>query len=99
MSITFDISPDGGRQVHKISDAGFDFTEDASNEQTCLKGALFLPEGEISTDAHASVPGEKSAFFKAVICAICRKLNLPRLQNYVLTHKSILLSFIVMLHG
>ena len=99
MSITFDISPNGGRQVHEIGDAGFDFTEDTGNEQTCLKGAFLLPEWKISTDAHASVPSEKSAFFKTIICAICRKLNLPRLQNYVLTHKSILLSFIVMLHG
>ena len=99
MSIAFDISPDGSGQVHEIGDAGFDFTEDTGNEQTCLKGAFLLPEGKISTDAHAAVPGEKSAFFKTIICAICRKLNLPRLQNYVLTHKSILLSFIVMLHG
>lgn len=77
MSITFDISPYGGRQVHKIGDAGFDFTEDAGNEQTCLKGALFLPEGEISTDAHAAVPGEKVlssklSFVLFVVSSICQ---------------------------
>ena len=77
MSITFDISPDGSGQVHEIGDAGFDFTEDAGNEQTCLKGALLLPEWKISTDAMRPFPvkkvlSSKLSFVLFVVSSICQ---------------------------
>ena len=74
MSITFDISPYGGRQVHKIGDAGFDFTEDTGNEQTCLKGALFLPEGEMPMRPFPvkKVLSSKLSFVLFVVSSICQ---------------------------
>ena len=70
MSITFDISPDGSGQVHEIGDAGFDFTEDAGNEQTCLKGRY--PRMPMRPFPVKKVLSSKLSFVLFVVSSICQ---------------------------
>lgn len=80
MSITFDISPDGGERVHKIGDAGFDFTEDTSNEQTCLKGAFLLQNGRYPRMPMRPFPVKKVLSSKLSFVLFVVSSNLPRLK-------------------